>query len=89
MLAQEIKESKYKPANLEEVTESQSQMTAKEKGKFFNMLKKVKKLFLGTKGLWPGKKVSIELKPGAKPVQSKPYKVPQAHVKVFKQEIER
>ena len=32
--------------------------------------------------------MSIELKPGTKPVQSKPYKVPQAHMKVFKQEID-
>ena len=50
-LAQEIKESKYEPANLEEVAESQAQMNTKEKGKFYNMLKKVKKIFLGKKCL--------------------------------------
>ena len=33
--------------------------------------------------------MSIKLKKDAKPVQSKPYKVPQAHMKVFKQEIDR
>jgi len=50
-LAQEIKESKYEPANLEEVAESQAQMNTKEKGKFYNMLKKVKKIFLGKKDM--------------------------------------
>ena len=88
-LAQEIKESKYEPANLDEVTESQISMNSEQKGKFRNILNRMKNLFLGTKGKWKGTKVSIELKKDAKPVQSKPYKVPQAHMKVFKEEIDR
>ena len=36
-----------------------------------------------------GPKVHIELKDNAMPVSSKPYKVPQAHIKVFKEEIKR
>ena len=34
-------------------------------------------------------RVHIDLKDNAMPISSKPYKVPQAHVKVFKEEIER
>ena len=88
-LAQEIKESKYEPANLDKVTEAQVSMNPEQKGKFRSMLQRMKKLFLRTKGKWKGAKVSIELKKDAKLVQNKPYKVPQAHVKVFKQEIDR
>ena len=31
----------------------------------------------------------IDLIEDAKPVQSKPYKIPQAHIKIFKEEIDR
>ena len=86
---QEILESKYEAADLDEVTENQVQLTINEKSQFRKMLGKVKKLFSGTKGRWKGPKVRIELKDNVKPVQSKPYKVPYAHTKVFKEEIER
>ena len=85
----EIKESKYEAADLEEVANNQSNLNPKQKGKFYALLKKCKNFFLGKKGKWKGPKVSIELKKDAKPVQSKPYKVPQAHLKVFKEEIDR
>ena len=85
----EIKGSKYEAANLEEVANNQSNLNPKQKGKFYELLKKCKKLFLGKKGKWKGPKVSIELNDDAKLVQSKPYKVPQAHLKVFKLEIDR
>ena len=85
----EIKKSKYEAANLVEVANNQSNLDSNQKGKFYQLLKRCKNLFLGKKGKWKGSKVSIELKEDAKPVQSKPYKVPQAHVKVFKEEIDR
>ena len=66
-------------------------MNPEQKGKFRTMLNRMKNFFLGTKGKgkWKGAKVSIELKKNIKPVQSKPYKVTQSHMKVFKQEIDR
>ena len=64
-------------------------MDSKQKNRFLEVLTKVKNLFLGKKGKWKGSKVSIDLKDDAKPVQSRPYKIPQAHVKVFKEEIDR
>ena len=45
---------RYEPANLEEVANLQVLMSPKQKGKFYSMLKRVKKLFLGTKGRWKG-----------------------------------
>ena len=51
------------------MAKANASMNPKEGGKVYNMMRKVKNLCLGTKGLWAGKKVSIELKPGAtKPV---------------------
>ena len=86
---QQILESRYEAADLNEVVEAQTSIDGIRKGKFKSMLKRIKELFLGRKGKWKGEKVSIELKENAKPVQSKPYKVPHAHLKVFKEEIER
>ena len=85
----EMKKSKYEAANLEEVLNKQANLNPKQKGKFYDLLKKCKNLFPGKKGKWKGPKVSIELKENAKPVQSKPYKVPQDHLKVFKEEIDQ
>ena len=85
----EIKSSKYEAADLEEVVNNQTKLDQKQKNRFHEVLLKVKNLFLGKKGKWKGEKVDIELKEDAKPVQSKPYKVPQAHVKVFKEEIDQ
>ena len=62
---------------------------SEEKRQILQYVEEGKNLFLGTGGRWKGIKVSIELKLGAKPVQSKPYEVPWAHIKMFKQGIER
>ena len=86
---QEIYEGKYELAILDEVTESQVSMNPLQKGKFHSMLNQMKNLFLGTKGMWKGAKVPIKLKHDTKHVQSKPYKVTQAHMEIFKQEIDR
>jgi len=65
-----MKDSKYEAVNLNEVVESQSNMTPIQKGKFYEMMKRINNLFVGKKGKWKGPKVSIELKSGAKLVQS-------------------
>jgi hypothetical protein len=41
----------------------------------------------GTPGVYPHKKVHIDNDPNAKPVHSKPYPVPQIHLKTFKKEL--
>ena len=85
----EIKSSKYKAADLNKVAESQDKLNTKQKKSFYGVLIKVKNLFLGKKGKWRGAKISIDLIDDAMPVQSKPYKIPQAHRKLFKEEIDR
>jgi hypothetical protein len=43
-------------------------------------------MFDGTLGVYPYKKVHIDIDPNAKPVHSRPYPVPQIHLKTFKME---
>jgi hypothetical protein len=44
-------------------------------------------MFDGTLGVYPHKKVHIGIDPNAKPVHSRPYPVPQIHLKTFKKEL--
>jgi hypothetical protein len=44
-------------------------------------------MFNGTLGIYPHKKAHIDIDPNAKPVHSRPYPVPQIHLKTFKKEL--
>jgi hypothetical protein len=44
-------------------------------------------MFDGTLGVYPHKKVHIDIDPNAKPVHYRPYPVPQNHLKTFKKEL--
>jgi hypothetical protein len=45
-------------------------------------------MFDGTLGVYPHKKVHIDIDPNAKPVHSRPYPIPQIHLKTFKIEFD-
>jgi hypothetical protein len=45
-------------------------------------------MFDGTLGVYPHKKVHIDIDPNAKPVHSRPYPVAQIHLKTFKNELD-
>jgi hypothetical protein len=45
-------------------------------------------MFNGTLGVYPHKRVHIDIDPNAKPVHSRPYSVPQIHLKTFKKELD-
>jgi hypothetical protein len=44
-------------------------------------------MFNATLGVYPHKKVHIDIDPNAKPVHSRPCPVPQIHLKTFKKEL--
>jgi hypothetical protein len=44
-------------------------------------------MFNGTLGVYPHKKVHIDIDSNAKPIHSRPYPVPQIHLKTFKKEL--
>ncbi len=45
------------------------------------------KIIDGNLGVYPHKKVHIDIDPNAKPVLSRPYPVPQIYLKTFKKEL--
>jgi hypothetical protein len=45
-------------------------------------------MFDGTLGVYPHKKVHIDIDPNAKPVHSRPYPVSQIHLKTFKKDLD-
>ncbi len=45
-------------------------------------------MFDGTLGVYPHKKVHIDIDPNAKPIHSRPYLVPQIYLKTFKKELD-
>ncbi len=52
------------------------------------MLQENDKIFNGTLGIYPHKKVHIDIDPNAKPVHSRPYPVSRIHLKTFKKELD-
>jgi hypothetical protein len=52
------------------------------------ILKENEKMFDGTLGVYPHRKVHIELEPGAKPVHARAYPVPRVHLQTFKKELD-
>ncbi len=45
-------------------------------------------MFNGTLGVYPHKKVHIDIDPNSKPVHSRPYPLPRIHLKTFKKELD-
>ncbi len=52
------------------------------------MLEENNKMFHGTLGVYPHKKVHIDIDPNAKPVHSRPYPIPWVDSKTFKKELD-
>ena len=63
----QIVAAKYEKADLEQVVQSQNQLTDVEKSALLKLLYKYENLFDGTLGKWEGSPYNIELKPNALP----------------------
>jgi hypothetical protein len=71
-----------------EVVKGFSHLNAHQKADLLQVLQENNKMFDGTLGVYPHKKVHIDIDPNAKPVHSRPYPVPQIHLKTFKKELD-
>ncbi len=86
-LATEILDAKYEKTDVVVVLKSLTHLNALQKADFLQVLQENNKMFDGTLGVYPHKKVHIDIGPNAKPVHSRSYPVPQIHLKTFKKEL--
>jgi hypothetical protein len=74
--ATEILDTKYEKTDVVEVVKGLTHLNAHQKADLFQVLQENDKMFNGTLGVYPHKKVHIDIDPNAKPVHSRPYPVP-------------
>lgn len=84
-----ILESKYEKADLSKVVEELTHLRDPERLELLRGMQQYEDLFQGKVGKWTGEPVDVKLKPGTKPYHAKAYRVPQAYLNLFKDEIER
>ena len=80
-----ILDAKYEKANIDLVISAQHLDDAQQNG-LRTLLKRNEPLFNGTLGLYPHKKMHIELELGAQPKQYCTYPMPHVHLATFKRE---
>ncbi len=84
----EILDAKYDKTEVAEVVKGLTHLNVHQKADLLQVLQENDKMFNGTLGIYPHKKVHIDIDPNAKPVHSRPYPVPQIHLKTFKKELD-
>ncbi len=86
-VATEILDAKYEKTDVVDVVKGLTHLNAHQKADLLQVLQENNKMFDGTLGVCPYKKVHIDIDPNTKPVHSRPYPVPQIHLKTFKKEL--
>jgi hypothetical protein len=86
--ATEILDAKYEKTDVAEVVKGLTHLNAHQKADLLQVLQEKDKMFDGILGVYPHKKVHIDIDPNAKPVHSRPYPIPQIHLKTFKKELD-
>ena len=81
-------DAKYEKLDIQEVLLKQNHLNDSQKQDLKNLFKKYANVFNGTLGLYPHKKVSIEIKKDAKPVHKLAYAVPRIHMDTFKKKLD-
>jgi hypothetical protein len=84
----QILQAKYQKVDSKEVAEKQTHLTSTQRSDLASLLSNYKKLFNGELGLYPHRKLHLDLVENAQPVHRRPYPVPHANLEVFKQELE-
>jgi hypothetical protein len=74
--ATEILDATYDKTDVAEVVKGLTHLNAHQKADLLQVLQENNRMFNGTLGVYPHKKVHIDIDPNAKPVHSRPYSVP-------------
>ena len=86
--ATEILDAKYEWTDVADVVKKLHHLAQNQKDDLLAVLKKHATMFEGTLGVYPHKKIHIDIDPNAKPVYSCPYPVLHIHLKTFKKELD-
>jgi transposase InsO family protein len=74
--------------DVHEVAQKQNHLTPEQRDDLGALLSKYTKLFNGELGLYPHRKLHLDLVDDAKPVHKRPYPVAHSHLDIFKNELE-
>ena len=85
---EKILDAKYDKMEIKELMDSLPHLYQQQKQQLEQLFAKHEKLFDGTLGLYPDKKVHTEVQPDAEPKHQRPYAVPQIHWETFKKELQ-
>jgi transposase InsO family protein len=84
-----IKHAKYEKVEISNVIKEQQHLTKEQRDQLFKVLSSVNRLFSGELGVYPHKKIHLELKEGAEGTHCKAFPVPRVNADVFKAECAR
>ena len=87
-MAQSILDAKYEKTEISDVVAKQTHLNFTQQKSLEDVLTKHKKLFNGTLGVYPHKKIHLEIEPNAEPVHMRPYAVPRIHLQMYKKELD-
>ena len=87
-LSAPILDAKYVRVDINDVARQQPHLNKEQQEQLQKVLSLHEKLFDGTLGVYPHKKVHIEIDPDAQPVHARPYAVPKIHLLTFKKELD-
>jgi hypothetical protein len=84
-----ILDAKYNWTDARDVVDKLSHLNTHQKADLLEILRENEKMFDSTLGVYPHKKVHIDIEPdGAVPKHARPYPVPRIHLSTFKKELE-
>jgi len=85
----EILKAKYERVTPAQVGAAQIHLTPQQRSDIEELVTRYPRLFSGELRIYTGKRVHLEIIPGATPVHARPYSVPRMHIDVFKGELDR
>ena len=86
--ATHILDARYEFTDVKDVIDQLTHLNTQQKADLLQVSMENAQMFNGTLGIYPHKKVHLELDPNAKPVHARPYPVPCIHLSTFKKELD-
>ncbi len=86
--ATETLDAQYEKTDVVEVVKGLTHLNAHKIADLLWVLEEIGEMFHGTLGVYPHKKVHIDIDSNAKPVHSRPYPVPWIHLNTFKKKLD-